>query len=348
MMLERILEREPGSRVRLLVPPDDESRAREILDELRVDMSRLDLLIGEVEAIDLGLSGTEYLDLIAEVTDIYHMESEWYVGADSERLQEVNVRGTRNMIDTATEMRSLGRFNHLSTAFVAGDRTGVIMEDELDEGQDFRNPYEQTKFEAEVALHDAADDLPVTIYRPTIVAGDSETGEIDRMAGPYSLIHAIVQAPTGVPILMPGKGDCPLNMVPADYVCDALHMLSRQDDTEGQTFHLCDPNPLSARSVFELIADRAGHDSPVGRMPYQITKWILQLPVLERLTRSPRQFLEDFNQLTLFNGMHTTEALGGDLQCPPFPSYVDQLVDFVRDSSIRFDTESGFVSTASA
>jgi thioester reductase-like protein len=348
LMLESILEREPESRVRLLVSPDDEERARDLLADLAVDPKRIDLLIGDVAAIDLGLSGTEYLDLVAEVTDIYHMASHWYVGAERERLYDVNVRGTRNVIDTASEMRSLERFNHLSTAFVAGDRTGVIMEDELDEGQDFRNPYEETKFEAEVALREKAKHLPVTIYRPTIVVGDSKTGEIDRMAGPYYLIHAIVQTPNGVPIPMPGRGDFPLDMVPADYVCNAIYALSRQEETVDETFHLCDPNPLSARTVFELIAEHADREPPVGHMPYQLARWIMKFPLLERVMRSPRQFLEDFNQLTLYNGMHTAEALGGRLQCPSFPSYVEHLVDFVRRSEVRFDADAGFVSSTAA
>ena len=338
-LLETILEREPNSTVRLLVMPDLMDEAVEQLDALEYDEGRIDVLEGDVVAIDLGLSGTEYLDLIANVTDIYHIASIWYLGADREQLFDVNVRGAQNVLDAAAEAKSLDRLNHLSTAFVSGDRTGVIMEEELDENQEFRNAYEETKFRAELAMRDRMDRIPVTVFRPTIVVGDSETGEIDRMAGPYYLMNAIVQMPSGVPILMPGKGDFPLNMVPADFVVEAMQTISLQEQTVGETFHLCDPNPLSARKVFELVADHVGKSAPVGRMPYKLTKFVMKFPYLEKLTRSPRQFLDDFNQLTLYNGMNTAEALTGEQQCPPFPSYVDRLVDYIRTSETSFDFE---------
>jgi thioester reductase-like protein len=336
-LLETILEREPNATIRLLIMPNLMDRAQKRLEEIDFDPDRVEVLEGDVVAIDLGLSGTEYLDIVANVTDIYHIASIWYLGADREELFEVNVRGARNVLDTAREAKNLSRLNHLSTAFVSGDRTGVIMEGELNEGQNFRNAYEETKFEAELAMRDAMSEVPISVFRPTIVVGDSTTGEIDRMAGPYYLLNAIVQMPPGVPILMPGKGDFPLNMVPADFVSEAMHTISRQAETAGQTFHLCDPNPLSARKVFELVADQAGKSAPVGRMPYKLTKWVMKFPYLEKLTRSPRQFLDDVNQLTLYNGMHTAQALRSDQHCPPFPEYVPKLVDFIRQSESTFD-----------
>lgn len=338
-LLATILEHEPDAYVRLLVLPDLIAEAEEILDEWNVGSDRIDLLEGDVVAIDLGLSGTEYLDLVANVTDIYHVASVWYLGADEQQLFDVNVRGARHVLDAAREAKSLDRLNHLSTAFVSGDRTGVILEDELDEGQNFRNSYEETKFQAELAMREAMDRVPITVYRPTIVVGDSETGEIDRMAGPYYLMNAIVQMPPGVPILMPGKGHFPLNMVPADFVAEAIHTISKLDESAGKTYHLCDPNPLPARKVFELVAEHVGKSAPVGRMPYRLTKWVMKFPYLEKLTRSPRQFLDDFNQLTLHNGMNTSIALSGDQQCPPFPTYVDRLVDYIRNSQTTFDFE---------
>lgn len=337
-LLETILEREPNASIRLLVLADLMDEAVAELERLD-DPERVDILEGDVVAIDLGLSGTEYLDLVANVTDIYHIASIWYLGADEEELYDVNVRGARNMLDTAREAKSLERFNHLSTAFVSGDRTGVIMEHELQEDQNFRNAYEETKYQAELAMRDEMRRLPITVYRPTIVVGDSGTGEIDRMAGPYYLMNAIVQMPPGVPILMPGKGDFPLNMVPADWVCEAMHTISLKEESEGKTYHLCDPNPLSAHGVFEQVADYVGKSAPVGRMPYRLTKWIMKFPYLEKLTRSPRQFLDDFNQLTLYNGINTSEAMTNHRQCPSFPSYVDRLVDYIRSSEPAFDFE---------
>ncbi|MFP4597681.1 MAG: SDR family oxidoreductase [Persicimonas sp.] len=338
-LLRTIFAREPDAFVRLLVRPDFVDRATKRLENLDVDPDRYQILSGDVVALDLGLSGTEYLELIANVTDIYHIASIWYLGADKDEIYNVNVEGAKNVIDAAMEMDHLERLNHFSTAFVAGKRTGVIMEDELEEDQQFRNPYEKTKYEAELAMRQAMRHIPVSVFRPSIIVGDSETGEIDRMAGPYYLMNLIVQMPESVPILMPGKGDKPLNLVPVDYVCDSMHTISLQADSAAKTFHLCDPNPLSALKVFELVAREAGKRAPVGHVPYKLTKLIMKFPYLEKLTRSPRQFIEDFNQLTIYNSINTSQALEGELSCPPFPSYADKLVDFIKSSGMNLDIE---------
>lgn len=338
-MLHTILANEPDAFVRLLVRPDFVDRATRRLENQEVDPDRYQILSGDVVALDLGLSGTEYLELVANVTDIYHIASIWYLGADKDEIWSVNLEGARNVIDAALEMENLERLNHFSTAFVAGKRTGVIMEEELEEAQSFRNLYERTKYEAEKAMREAMAHVPISVFRPSIVVGDSGTGEIDRMAGPYYLMNLIIQMPESVPILMPGKGDKPLNLVPIDFVCESMHRISRRDDTAGQTFHLCDPNPLSARQVFELVAEKAGKRAPVGHVPYKLTQLIMKFPYLEKFTRSPRQFIEDFNQLTIYNSINTMEALEGELSCPPFPSYAENLVDFIKSSGMSLDIE---------
>ena len=341
-LLEVIVEHEPESFVRLLVRPDSVDEADRQLDLMGIDRERVEVLSGDVVAMDLGLSGAEYLRVIENVTDIYHMASIWWLGVDRETSRLVNVQGTRNVLDAAYEMKSLRRFNQFSTAFVAGDRTGVIMEDELDVGQAFRNAYEETKYTAEVMLRDAARELPISVFRPAIIVGDSTSGEIDKMAGPYYIMNAIVLMPPNVPVLMPGKGDKPLNLVPVDWVCSAMHRISLREDAVGKTFHLCDPNPLSARKVFELVARAAGRRAPLGRFPYRLTRLVMKFPYLERLTRSQRQFMDDFNQLSIYNCINTFNALDGDEPCPAFPTYVDQLVDYIKatDSSFEFDLPS--------
>lgn len=338
-LLQTILEREPKARVRLLVRPDYVDEAESRLDEMEADRTKVHILSGDVVAMDLGLSGTEYLELVESVTDIYHIASIWFLGVDRQMIREVNVDGARNVIDAAAEMKKLERLNHFSTAFVAGDRTGVIMEEELNEQQSFRNAYEETKFEAELLMRDAMSQLPISVFRPAIIVGDSVTGEIDKMAGPYYIMNALVLMPSNVPILMPGKGDKPLNLVPIDFVCNAMHAISLKDDSAGKTFHLCDPNPLSARKVFEHIAEHVGRSAPTGRFPYRLTKMILKFPYLEKLTRSPRQFMDDFNHLTIYNCINTMAALDGVNTCPTFPSYAAKLVDYIKAHDQTFDID---------
>lgn len=338
-LLRTILDREPDAFVRLIVRPDYIDQASQYLDAMSAPRERVVLLSGDVVSLDLGLSGREYLEIVEHVTDVYHIASIWYLGVGRQQTREVNVMGARQILDACAEMKRLKRLNHFSTAFVAGEREGVIMEEELECGQRFRNAYEQTKYQAELLMRDAMRTLPITIYRPSIIVGDSKTGEIDKLAGPYYLMYAIVHMPPNVPMLMPGKGDKPLNLVPIDYVCEAMHAISLKPDAVGQTFHLTDPNPLSARQVFELVAKHVHRPAPIRGIPYRLAKLVMRFPYLERLTRSPRQFLEDFNQLTIYNNINTLSALGGQLMCPPLPSYIDRLVDYIQMTEATLDVE---------
>lgn len=338
-MLQRLAHEEPRAFFYLLVRPDFVDLAAEHLQQLDLPRGRYQLLAGDVVALDLGLSGREYLELIAHVTDIFHIASVWYLGADKAQVWDVNVEGTRNVLDAAHEMKQLQRLNHFSTAYVSGSRTGVIMEDELDEGQSFRNTYERTKFEAEKLVRASMPLLDATIYRPSVIVGDSRTGEIDRMAGPYYLMNAMVQMPHAVPILMPGKGDKPLNLVPIDYVCEAMARLSLDPEAAGRTFHLCDPNPLSAARVFELVAETTGRRAPVGHVPYSLSRLIMRIPYLERFTTSPRHFVDDFNQLTIYNSLNTTQLLSGRVRCPPLPEYIAALIRYIKSASDDFDLD---------
>ena len=336
-LVETILTEEPDAYIRLLVRPDSIDEADRQLQRLDAPRERVHILSGDVVALDLGLSGREYLELIARVTDIYHIASIWFLGVDRSQAFEVNVQGTRNILDTAYEMQKLRRLNHFSTAFVAGDRNGVIMEEELQEEQSFRNAYEESKFVAETLVREAMQHLPISVFRPSIIVGDSQTGEIDRMAGPYYLINAIVNMPSILPIPLPGKGDKPLNLVPIDFVCRAMHRISLRDDAASKTFHLSDPNPLSARKVFLLVAERAGRRAPVGLLPYRLTRLVMKFPYLERFTRNPRQFMDDFNQLTIYNSINTLSALEGEDLCPPLPTYIDRLIDYIKVSELELD-----------
>ncbi len=327
-------QKEDKAIFRLLVRPEVVDQANRIIDKGDFDRKRVFIYSGDVVSIDLGLSGTEYLEIVANVTDIYHIATIWWLGADRERVRNVNVLGVRNIIDAAVEMKKLKRLNHFSTAFVSGERTGVIMESELQNGQRFRNRYERTKYEAELMMQESMQRLPISIYRPTIIIGDSKTGVIDKVAGPYYVITAMMQMPANLPVVMPGKGNKPLNLVPIDFVCEAMHTISKQTQSVGKTFHLCDPNPLSSHGVFKLIASAAGVPSPVGkRLPFGLTNAVLKLPFLEKAMRNPRQFLEEVNQLTIYNCINTMESLSeSQVRCPPLKDYVGTLINYLRRS----------------
>jgi len=248
----------------------------------------------------------------------------------------VNVEGTRAMLELADDCRRLRRFTHVSTVFVAGDRTGVVAEDELAVGQRFRNGYEETRFEAELLVRRAMTELPCTVLRPSIVVGDSRTGEIDRFGGPYTIGIMLTSGPVSVPLPLPHDGVAPLNVVPVDFVVAAASRIHHDSRAVGRTFHLVDPNPGSVRRVYELVAQRMGRKLPRLSLGYRLTDALLKLPGLERLTREQRMAISTVNHLVFFSSRGTLELLDGTgIRCPPIESYLDALMEFVKSEYRR-------------
>jgi thioester reductase-like protein len=314
-----------GAQVSLLIQEAQAAAARDFAH------GAMDVLVGDVSAMHLGLSTPEYREVTAGVTDVLHTAEESTLGSRREEMRRGNLTGTQAVLELATDCQKLRRFTHLSTVFVSGDRVGVIAEDELAYGQAFRNPYEETKFEAELLVRRAMGQIPATVLRPSIVVGDTKTGEIDRFEGPYALAILLVTSPLQVPVPLPGDGVAPLNAVPIDYVIDAAMAIHKDARAVGRTFHLVDPNPSSSRRVYELIAQRSGKKLPRLSLGYKLTDALLKLPGLERLTREQRAAIAYVNHLAFYSSRHTLEILDGTgIRCPPIESYLDNLIEYVR------------------
>lgn len=337
-LARRILAEHPRARLSLLVQEKFRQDAEAYIGALpKAQAARVKLYTGDVARMDLGLSGPEIDELTNEVTHVFHLAAVQYLGVPEDEAERVNVGGTRNMLMLAREMKRLVRFVHFSTCYVSGDRIGVITEDELDEGQSFRNHYESTKLRAEKLVRQAMDALPITVLRPSIVIGDSKTGEIDRFDGIYAMGILVVTSPISVPLPLPGSGVAPLNLVPVDFVTRATLHLALDERAAGKTFHLVDPNPLSSRHVYELIAKRAGKKLPKVTLSYGIAKRLLRMPLVERFSRVQVQALDYLNHLAIYNCANTLTLLEGTgILCPRFDTYVDALIGYVRES-IRKD-----------
>lgn len=332
-MVRKILATDAEARLFMLAREKFARAAEDFLEPLpEAQRRRVRVVVGDVCDMDLGLAGSEYKALAEEVTTIHHLAGVYWMGVEREVAERVNVDGTRGVMELAGECRRLRRVCHWSTAQVSGRRKGIILEEELDEGQRFHNFYEETKFEAEKLARAASRRMPVTIFRPGNIVGDSHTGEIDKFDGPYYLMVLIVQGPLDVHLPLPGRGAAPIHLVPIDFVVDAAYALAMDDRAAGGTYHLVDPNPFSARQVYEIVAERANKKRPRGFIPSGITRAVMRTPGLERLARAPRSFLESFDHLVFYNSRHAQQLLHGTgIECPPFDSYVDNLIRYVRE-----------------
>jgi thioester reductase-like protein len=335
-LVSRLVEDLRGGQDRLVLLVQPRSAAAARADLAAQGAERADVVEGDVEQMHLGLSGAEFKALARDVTDVWHLAARTFLGAERAEFRRVNVEGTRNVLDLAFAARRLRRLNHFSTAYVSGDRVGVILEEELAMGQRFHNPYEETKYQAELLVRRAQAEIPATVYRPSIVVGDSRTGEIDRFEGPYALAILLVASPLAVPLPLPGDAVAPLNVVPVDFAVNAALSISANPAGAGRTVHLVDPSPLSARRVYEMIADRAGKKLPTVSLPSRVVQGLLQLPLLERLSRVHRPAIEYVNHLAIYNCRNLLELLDGTgIRCPPIASYLDRLTEFVQATYAR-------------
>lgn len=321
-------------RLVLLVQPKNAQVARDGLPDLGA--GRAEVVEGDLEQMHLGLAGAEFKALAREVTDVWHLAARSNLSAGRSEMRRVNVEGTQNVLDLALSARRLRRLTHFSTAYVSGDRVGVILEDELDCGQRFHNAYEETKFQAELLVRRAQAEIPATVLRPSIVVGDSRTGEIDRFEGPYALAILLVASPLAVPLPLPGDALAPLNVVPVDFVIEAARSIAENPAGAGRTVHLVDPSPRSARRVYEMIAERAGKKLPPVSVPSRLFQGLLQLPLFDRIVRSHRPGVEYVSHLALYNCRNLLDLLDGTgIQCPPITSYLDRLIEFVQATYAR-------------
>jgi nucleoside-diphosphate-sugar epimerase len=331
-MVQHLLEAQPRSLVYVVVQPKFGKQATEALGLLdKGQRDRVVLFEGDAAAIDLGLSGKEYRELAARVGRIHHVAQVTFPGVSRAMAEAVNIGATREIIELGRVCQGLKCIVVHSSAMVSGNRTGLVLEEELEARQTFRSVIEETLARAERLVRAAMADMPIAIVRPTQIVGDSRTGEVDRFDGPYLLILLIVSSPQDFPVLLPARGDAPMNLVPIDYVVRAARVIGQKPQAIGRTFHLTDPMPLSVRQVFQLVAQSGGKRLPGGFIPSQVTKALLSAPGLHLLSKSPRAFIDTIATPVRYDTRNADEILAYEhMHCPPFESYVDELVAYVK------------------
>ena len=336
-MCEEILLAEgPRALVHAVVHPKLAEDAAAALDALPLDARRrVHVFDGDAAAMDLGLSGAELRSLGREVDVIHHCVQVSYVGADRETAEQVNVGAAREVVEVARVCPNLRCLVVHSSASVSGDRSGVVREEELDCGQRFRNPIEETLARAERvyrrAMVSKKQPLPIAVLRPSIVVGDTIHGEVDRLEGPYLLILLMLTAPPDFALPLPGRADVPINVVPIDFVTKAALRIGRDPRAPGRTFHLVDPSPLPSRKLVELVARAGGRRVPTGFVPANLARAILRAPGLERILQSPRAFFEAMVVPVTYDHANADELLQNTgITCPPLETYVPTLVTHVQ------------------
>jgi len=347
-LLRRVLARGDGP-VACLIQPRyrelAEDRAREIVAEVGSEADGTDsesahppavhLYEGDITEPALGLgSALDDPELLGGVDELYHLAAVYDLSVDADLAEAVNVRGTERVLDAA-EGLAVDRLHYVSTCYVSGRYDGVFTADHLREGQSFNNRYEASKYRAEVAVRERmADGLPATVYRPAITVGDSETGETDKLDGPYNLLRLLFAQPARLAFAftLPGADETELNVVPRDYVVDAIAALSGRPETVGETFQLCDPEPLTVPEFVATLSDAADRRTVTVPTPKRVAKAAARLLSAAGVGVEPAT-IDYFDHPTRYRCPNARAALDGTgVEPPPFESYVDRIVAFAREN----------------
>jgi thioester reductase-like protein len=322
-----------GGRFFLLIQPSFIERANEELESIAEEAGRAKsdfvLMPGDISAPDLGLSQSDLETARSETTVLFHLAAIYDLAVALELAIRVNVEGTRNVNQFAGSLSRLKHYHYVSTCYVAGKRTGVILESELRHDAGFRNHYEETKYLAEIEVEALKSDLPITIHRPAVVCGDSRTGETAKYDGIYYLIRYLLKWPSVLGAFNIGNSVVTLNLVPVDFVVEAMSALARDSSSIGKTVQIADPQPLTTRELFDTIARSLDGKGSRLTLPAPLVEASLKLPLSPKITDLPHSAVPYFFIKQTYDTAEATKLLEPyGISCPPFESYVETITRY--------------------
>jgi thioester reductase-like protein len=328
-LARKLLDDRSDLRIAALVEPRMMEAAKEAADGL----DRLEVVPGDIAERRLGLDDATYERLSSELTHVFHLAAIYNLAVPLPVATRVNVGGTGNVLELCLAAEGLERLAYVSTAYVAGTRTGIVYEHELVMGQDFKNNYESTKFQAEVWVRQLMDRVPTTILRPAIVVGDSRTGETQKFDGPYYILRTISRLErAGRPVPQFGRSEALFNVVPVDYIVAAIAAIAFEPAAAGETLHLTDPEPLQSHELFEALSNEYSGRPPRFRIPPGLVDASLRFePVRAAFGGTPRESVVYLNHPVAFDARRALELLTPHgLRPPNFRDYVGPMVEFFR------------------
>jgi NAD(P)-dependent dehydrogenase (short-subunit alcohol dehydrogenase family) len=350
-LIERLLDRDGD--IHVLVRESSTEKLDALVDRWTQERAasngtnvrdRIKPVIGDLNEPRLGVSDDDLAALRGNVDHFFHLAAIYDMTADTETNMTSNVDGTRHAVELANALEA-GVFHHTSSIAVAGMYKGLFREDYFDEGQRLPSSYHRTKFESE-RIARTQTTVPWRVYRPAIVVGNSKTGEMDKIDGPYYFFRAIQKArhylPEWFPLVGPELGWT--NIVPVDYVAATMDHIAHQPGLDGQAFHLTDPKGQRSGEVINAFA-KAAHaphlamriDSRlIQALPKGTLSMVMKLPALKEVRKAvladvgiPDEVLEFIGLTAQFDTRDTERALeGSGIELPKLETYADTLWDY--------------------
>ncbi len=329
--------------IHALVREGSRGRLEELINRWGAPQGRIVPVIGDLSQPRLGCDD-QVAELRGEIDHFFHLAAIYDMTADAESQRIANVEGTRGAVELAGALEA-GRFHMVSSIAAAGLYDGTFREDMFDEAEDLDvHPYFRTKHDSEAVVRNECE-RPWRVYRPGIVVGDSETGEMDKVDGPYYFFKLIRRLREAVPQWLPmlGVEGAKINIVPVDFVTRAMDHIGHQDGIDGTAFHLTDPNPKSAGEVIDIFAAAAHAPQSSVRIPTSVVeasaplvRGLASIPPVGLAANAvlsdlgiPSSVLTYLTWPTTFDCRLAQAALEGtDIKVPPLEAYADRLWDY--------------------
>jgi thioester reductase-like protein len=332
-LVRELLERRPNATLSLIIRDTARQSGEQRADSFipPAMRSRVQVFSGDVSLPRCGLDPPAYDRLLTETTRVIHSAATVRFDHSLEEARRINVEGTRHVLDLSGQARHLESFAYVGTAYVAGERSGLVSENELAVGQSYRNTYEQTKSEAEALVRSRLASLPGVILRPSIIVGDSQTGVTSSFKMMYWPLKIYARRLWRT---VPGYPDAVLDIVPVDFVARSVSQLLFDKSAQGSTVHLCAGRRGSA--TIEQVAKRAMEyfDGPMPRFIDPAFFFSILRPILflslwgrkRRVLRDGRAYRDYFTMRMQFDTSNAERLLWGAGEAPPpVMEYLDRL-----------------------
>lgn len=353
-LVARLLSRK-GAVVHVLMRESSLAKFDELKRQTGASDKNLKAVVGDVTQAGV-VSADDLANLKGNVDHVFHLAAVYDMNMSDEQGDQINNQGTRNVIQFAEQLGDKVVFHHVSSVAVAGNQfSGVFTEDMFDEGQAVQHPYYRTKFQSEKIVREECS-LPWRVYRPGMVVGDSKTGEMDKVDGPYYFFKLVQllrdELPKWLPLAMVQAGKLPL--CPVDYVVDAMDTLGHKPGLDGQAFHLVQADHPTVGELFAAMLEAAHGpqvatqlDLPVdvaiqgARAASKVLPSQMLESVFKQVTGMPLSIFGYADNTCVFDTTATQQALAGtDIECPRIQDYMPVLWDYWEtwlDQDISFD-----------
>ena len=342
-LVKKILARK-GTTVYFLMRDVSVEKVAALLAYWGADESRAIAVQGDIAQAGLGIKPAERKKFDGKIKNFFHLAAVYDLKADAQTQALVNVDGTRHVVQFANAIKA-GCFHHVSSIAAAGMYEGVFREDMFDEAEGLENPYFATKHESERIVRKEFKGA-IRVYRPGLVVGDSKSGEMDKVDGPYYFFKLIQKLREALPSWVPMVGieGGRINIVPVDYVVDAMDHIGHSKGLDGRCFHLVDPEPMRVGDVLNTFAEAAHaplmsirvNAALLGFIPKSIKKGLMALTPVRRVRNAvmkdlglPDDMMQFVNYPTRFDQRETEAALkGSGISCPRLKDYAWVIWDY--------------------